>query len=77
MTRREAIEKRKQCVGRRIRLLDIAIGVIDDYVMKKRIGQTGTVVEVDDEGGMLIDWDKDGISGIRVLLEDTVEFLDE
>lgn len=75
MNRRDIIQKRKQDVGRRIRLVDIA-DAENDPQMSRLIGQTGTIVKVDDAGNYQVDWDNSG-SRLSVLIEDTVEFLDE
>ena len=75
MSRYDIIEQRKQNVGRRIRLVDIA-DAENDPQMRKLIGQTGTIVKVDDGGSYQVDWDNFD-SGLWVLIEDTVEFLDE
>lgn len=71
----DIIQKRKQDVGRRIRLVNIA-DAENDPQMRKLIGQTGTIVKVDDGGSYQVDWDNFD-SGLWVLIEDTVEFLDE
>lgn len=75
MSRYDIIEQRKQNVGRRIRLVDIA-DAENDPQMRKLIGQTGTIVKVDDGGSYQVDWDNFD-SSLWVLIEDTVEFLDE
>lgn len=71
----DIIQRRKQDVGRRIRLVDIA-DAENDPQMRRLIGQTGTIVKVDDSGSYKVDWDNSN-SGLSVLIEDTVEFLDE
>lgn len=75
MNRYDIIQKRKQDVGRRIRLVNIA-DAENDPQMRRLIGQTGTIVKVDDSGSYQVDWDNSG-SRLSVLIEDTVEFLDE
>jgi hypothetical protein len=75
MSRYDIIEQRKQDVGRRIRLVNIA-DAENDPQMRKLIGQTGTIVKVDDSGSYQVDWDNFD-SRLSVLIEDTVEFLDE
>lgn len=75
MNRYDIIQKRKQDVGKRIRLIDIA-DAENDPQMRRLIGQTGTIVKVDDSGSYQVDWDNSG-SRLSVLIEDTVEFLDE
>ena len=75
MNRYDIIQKRKQDVGRRIRLINIA-NAENDPQMRRLIGQTGTIVNVDDIGSYQVDWDNSD-SRLSVLIEDTVEFLDE
>lgn len=75
MNRYDIIQKRKQDVGRRIRLVNIA-DAENDPQMRRLIGQTGTIVKVDDSGSYQVNWDNSG-SRLSVLIEDTVEFLDE
>jgi hypothetical protein len=75
MNRYDIIQKRKQDVGRRIRLVNIA-DAENDPQMRRLIGQTGTIVKVDDSGNYQVDWDNSS-SRLSVLIEDTVEFLDE
>lgn len=75
MNRYDIIQKRKQDVGRRIRLVNIA-DAENDPQMSRLIGQTGTIVKVDDSGSYQVDWDNSN-SRLSVLIEDTVEFLDE
>lgn len=75
MSRYDIIEQRKKDVGRRIRLVDV-IDKENDPAAAKLIGETGTIVSVDDIGNYHVDWDRYDTS-IAVLIEDTVEFLDE
>lgn len=75
MNKYDIIQKRKQDIGRRIRLVNI-VDAENDPQMRKLIGQTGTIVKVDDNGSYQVDWDNSG-SSLLVLIEDTVEFLDE
>ncbi len=72
---KDIIAQRKNDVGRRIRLIDIA-NPENDLQMKRLIGQTGTIEYVDDAGNYYVDWDNVS-SNLSVLIEDTVEFLDE
>lgn len=71
----DIIAQRKNNVGRRIRLIDIADSE-NDLQMKRLIGQTGTIEYVDDAGNYHVNWDNVS-SNLSVLIEDTVEFLDE
>lgn len=75
MSRYDFIEQRKKDVGRRIRLIDI-IDKENDPAAAKLIGETGTIVSVDGIGNYHVDWDRYD-TNLAVLIEDTVEFLDE
>lgn len=75
MSRYDIIEQRKKDVGRRIRLVDV-IDKENDPVAAGLIGETGTIVSVDGIGNYHVDWDRYD-TNIAVLIEDTVEFLDE
>ena len=75
MNKYDIIERRKQDVGRRIRLVNI-IDAEDDPQMQRLIGMTGTIERVDDAGNYHVNWD-DSPSGLLVLIEDTVEFIDD
>lgn len=75
MNRYDIIRKRKQDVGRRIRLVNVA-DAENDPQMRRLIGQTGTIIKVDDSGSYQVDWDNSN-SRLSVLIEDTVEFLDK
>lgn len=75
MTRYGIIEQRKKDVGRRIRLVDV-IDKENDPAAAKLIGETGTIVSVDGIGNYHVDWDHYD-TNLAVLIEDTVEFLDE
>lgn len=75
MSRYDIIEQRKKDVGRRIRLVDV-IDKENDPVAAKLIGEIGTIVSVDDIGNYHVDWDRYD-TNLAVLIEDTVEFLDE
>lgn len=75
MTRYELIQQRKNDVGKIIRLIDIA-EKDHDPIAAKLIGKTGTIIGVDDEGSYHVKWNESS-SSIAVLIEDTVEFLDD
>ena len=74
MSRHDIIEQRKRDVGRRIRLINV-IDKENDPAAARLIGETGTIVSVDDLGNYHVDWDRYD-TDIAVLIEDTVKFLD-
>lgn len=75
MSRRDIIEQRKRDVGRRIRLINV-VDKENDPAAARLIGEAGTIVSVDDLGNYHVDWDRYD-TGIAVLIEDTVKFLDK